>query len=288
MRLRRRSVLGAALAVPAVARAVPADSGRLEVPDPGGVTADPLPIWFHRPVGWQGDGRVLVVAHGVQRDADRYRDEWRGLSERHGFLLLVPEFSAAKFPGVRWYNFGNLQDAEGRATPPAAWSFHAFDRAVAAAMRATGARRDGFLLYGHSAGAQFVHRYMLLTGAPRAEAVAVANAGSYTLPRFDRPFPEGLDGTAADPAVLRAVLTRPVVLQLGEADTDPGHSSLPRQPWAMAQGSHRFARGWHFFDAARRAAAEQGVPFAWRVITVPGVGHSNGGMAEHAAAALFG
>lgn len=288
--LRRRTVLAAGLALPAAARAQPIrpGSGRIEIPEPAGAIAAPMPIWFHRPAGWTGSGKVGVVMHGLQRDADRYRDEWRPLAERHGFLLLVPEFSREKFPGTRWYNFGNLQDDSGAATPPAAWSYGAFDRVVAAAMDAAGATRPGFVLYGHSAGAQFVHRYMLLTGAPRAEAVVVANSGSYTLPRFDRPFVEGLGGTAADPAVLRAVFARPVVVQLGEADTDPNHPSLPRQPWAVAQGSHRFARGWHFFDASRRAAADMGAPFAWRVVTVPGVGHSNREMAEHAAAMLFG
>ena len=288
--MRRRAVLVAALAAPAAARAQPLapGSGRIEVAEPTGATPGPMPVWFHRPAGWTQAGKVGVVLHGLQRDADRYRDEWRALSDRHGFLLLVPEFGREKFPGTRWYNFGNLQDDAGRATAPGDWSFGAFERVVAAAMRAAGATRPGYVLYGHSADAQFVHRFLLLTGAPRAEAVVVANAGSYTLPRFDRPFVEGLGGTSADPAVLRVVFARPVLLQLGEADTDPNHASLPRQPWAVAQGSHRFARGWHFFDAARRAAAEAGAPFAWRVVTVPGVGHSHAGMAVAAAPLLFG
>jgi hypothetical protein len=118
--------------------------------------------------------------------------------------------------------------------------------------------------------------------------VVIANAGSYTLPFTDRPFPEGLGGTAADAATLRAVFARPVVLQLGEADTDPRHRSLPSQSWAVAQGDHRFARGWFFFDTMRRTAEAQGAPFSWRVATVRGVGHSNGEMAAHAARLLFG
>ena len=173
-----------------------------------------MPVWFHRPAAWDGDGRVVVVMHGLNRDAGRYRDEWAALAEAGGFLVLVPEFSASKFPGTRWYNFGNLVDDEGRATAPQSWSFHAFDRVVAAAMAAAHATRPGFILYGHSAGAQFVHRYLLLTGAKRAESIVIANAGSYTL-ALDRPFPEGLRGTAVDPAALRAAFARPVVLQLG-------------------------------------------------------------------------
>lgn len=286
--MRRRALLAAGLALPggggAARAAIAAGSGRVEVPDAAG----PVPVWLHRPAAWTPGRRVLVVMHGLRRDAERYRDDWRGIAERHAVLLLVPEFSQARFPGARAYNLGNLQDAGRRPTPPEHWTFHVFERVVAAAMREAGAAPGGYALYGHSAGAQFVQRHLLVTGAARAGAVVIANAGSYTLPRFDRPFPEGLGGTGADPAALRASFARPVTLLLGEADTDPEHPSLPRQPWAAAQGSHRFARGWHAFDAARRAAAEMGVPFAWRVVTVPGVGHSNRDMAENAATVLFG
>lgn len=288
--MKRRAVVAGALAVAVTAPAaahLPPGSGRIELAEAAGATREAMPVWFHRPAAWDEDGRVVVVMHGLNRDAGRYRDEWAALAETGGFLVLVPEFSASKFPGTRCYNFGNLVDDEGRATASESWSFHAFDRVVAAAMDAAHATRPGFILYGHSAGAQFVHRYLLLTGATRAERVIIANAGSYSL-ATDRPFPEGLGRTTADPATLREVFARPVVLQLGEADTDPQHSSLPRQDWAVAQGSHRFARGWFFFDAMRRVAAAQGAVFNWRVATVPGVGHSNAGMAAHAASNLFG
>lgn len=286
----RRGVLAGAaglIALPHPACAMAPGSGRIEVAEAGGATPDPMPVWYHRPAAWAPDGRVVVVMHGVQRDGDRYRDEWRDLAEANGFLLLVPEFTAAKFPGTRWYNFGNLVDGEGRPVPPAAWTFPAFDRAVLAAMRAAGATRPGFALYGHSAGAQFVHRYLLLTGAPLAETLVIANSGAYTLPRSDRQFPEGLGGIAVGPEVRATVFRRHVVVLLGEADTDPNHATLPRQPWAMAQGTHRFARGWFFFDTMRLAAEAQGALFTWRVATVPGVGHSNSGMARYAAEQLF-
>jgi hypothetical protein len=55
----------------------------------------------------------------------------------------------------------------------------------------------------------------------------------------------------------------------------------------MAQGTHRFARGWFFFDTMRLAAEAQGALFTWRVATVPGVGHSSAEMARYAAEQLF-
>jgi hypothetical protein len=44
------------------------------------------------------------------------------------------------------------------------------------------------------------------------------------------------------------------------------------------------ARGLRFFAEAREAATRLGVPFRWRLETVPGVGHDNGRMAARAAA----
>ncbi len=286
----RRLLLGGVAglaAAPAPARALAPGSGRMEVPEEVGATADPVPVWYHRPAAWAPEGRVVVVMHGQPRNARDFRDEWRDLAEAGRFLLLAPEFSEAKFPGAQHYAFANAVDAQGRTLPRAGWSFFVLNRVVQAAMREAGATRRTFSLYGHSSGAAFVHRYLLLTGAPLAETLVIANGGAYTLPRADRPFPEGLGGLDVGPEVRGAVFRRHVVVLLGEADTDPNHPTLAREPWAMAQGSHRFARGWFFFDTMRLAAEAQGALFTWRVATVPGVGHSSAGMARYAAEQLF-
>lgn len=274
--LRRRALLGAALAAPALGARAATGSYRIEVPEPSGATDAPMPLWLHRPAGWRPDGRILVVMHGLRRDADAYRDAWASLAEAQGLFLVVPEFSAAKFPGGAWYNQGGASGGRSRAE----WSFFALDRAVASLRRELSAPPGGFALYGHSAGAQFVHRYLLMTGAPLVRRLVIANAGSYTLPVFDRPYPEGLEGTAATAEGLRSAFARPVTVALGELDIDPNHPALPQQPWAKAQGPYRLARGLNFLEVARRTALEMGAPFAWQVRTVPGVGHSNAGMAQ--------
>lgn len=56
----------------------------------------------------------------------------------------------------------------------------------------------------------------------------------------------------------------------------------------MKQGPHRFARGHHYFETARREAARLGVPLAWELAIAPGVAHSAEHMAPHAARHLFG
>ncbi|MBR0668192.1 alpha/beta hydrolase [Roseomonas hellenica] len=284
--LPRRAALALGLGLPVLARGAAAASGRLDLPEAAGATADPMPVWYHRPEAWRPGGPVVAVLHGVRRDGENYRNAWVPHAERLGFLLLVPEFTAAKFPGVRWYNFGNAGDDAGHVQPRDAWCFAVLDRAVAGARTALDAGEGGFALYGHSAGAQFAHRYLLLGGGA-ATRVVVANAGWYSMPDPAEAFPYGLSGLADD-AALRAAFARPALILLGEADTDPHHPALRRDAQADRQGLYRFARGQAFFAAATARAAALGMPLAWALRTVPGVGHSNAGMAIAAAPLLLG
>jgi len=276
----RRALL-AAPAILAWRPALAAEPLLLEEP-PGGPPA--LRIFVHRPAGWQPDGRAIIVMHGLNRDADRYLAQWIAPAEAQGLLLVAPEFARARFPTTASYNWGNVVDVAGQPLPPEAWSFGLIDRVWARVRDAVGATRPGYALFGHSAGAQFVHRYLLLAEASAAEAIITANAGSYTMPVADVAFPFGLGGTAVTEAMLARAFARPVTVLLGADDVDPDHPSLPRQPGALAQGPHRLARGLRFYAEARAAAARLGQPFAWRLETVPGVGHDNGGMARRAAA----
>ena len=282
-------ILASALAMtsPAMAQHLTVGSGQFERDEAAGATAERQRVFYHRPESWTPAGRVVVVMHGVNRDADRYRDEWRGLADQYGFLLVVPEFSQAKFPGDDGYNFGGMVDDQGKPRPRERWSFNVVDRVFADVRRLSGAERQAYSLYGHSAGAQFAHRFLLFAASPSVEMVVAANAGWYTLPVADEAFPYGLQGSPAGEADVRAFLARPLVLQLGEADTDSAHSSLRRTPEANRQGPHRFARGKNFMAVAEVEAKRLGVPLAWKLVTVPGVGHSNGQMAEHAARELF-
>jgi poly(3-hydroxybutyrate) depolymerase len=252
----------------------------IELPAPGvGATPEPIRVHAHRPARWQAGDAVAVVMHGTNRDADRYLRNWVEPAEDAGVLVLVPEFTQAKFPRRSFYNFGNVVDEEMRLRPREQWSFRVVDDAFAAARTAFGAQRERFALYGHSAGAQFVHRYLLMAEASRAELIVSANAGSYTLPTRKENFPWGLANAAVTADDLKRAFARPVVLLLGENDSDPMHPNLPSDPEARAQGPHRLARGRNFHATAQAVATELGVPLRWRVQVVPGVGHSDRGMA---------
>jgi len=244
-----------------------------------------VPIWYIRPEGAPADARVVFVMHGVQRDADRYLREWSDLARRYGFVVIVPEFTKAAFPGADAYNLGDTHTKAGQEKPRSAWSYAVIEAAFEAIRSAEGLTADGYVLYGHSAGAQFVHRFVLLGEGPRMQQAIAANAGWYAFPDRRVDWPYGLRNAPAGADPLSA-LKAPLTVLLGDADTDPDHSSLRRTPEANDQGPHRFARGQAFYASARTLASDAAVPLAWRCALAPGLGHDNGVAAKFAVALI--
>lgn len=242
-----------------------------------------LPVWYQLPDKVTAETPVVFVMHGVNRDADRYRDEWADLARRHGFIVIVPKFSRSDFPGSRGYNTGYFIEEDGVSRPRSLWSFAAIEPLFDDVRARFGTRAARYTIYGHSAGAQFVHRFVLFMPEARIDQAIAANAGWYTMPDLATPFPYGLSGAPVDERALSAALGQRVTVLLGTADTDRSDPNLRKTPEADAQGPHRFARGQRFFEQGQKAATLRGTPFAWKLVTVPDVSHSNGRMAEAAA-----
>jgi poly(3-hydroxybutyrate) depolymerase len=242
-----------------------------------------LPVFFALPDRVEADTQVVIVMHGVNRDADRYRDEWAGLARKHGFIAVCPQFSAADFPGALGYNTGYFTTAEGAPRPRSQWSFAAIEPLFDDVRARFGTEAARYTIYGHSAGSQFVHRYVLFTPEARIERAIAANAGWYTMPDRAVAFPYGLGETPIGADGLSAALGKPLTVLLGTADTDRADTDLRKTPEADAQGQHRFARGQSFFARGQKAAEAAGVAFGWKMELVPGIAHNNAGMAEAAA-----
>lgn len=242
-----------------------------------------LPVWYQLPENVTPETPVVFVMHGVKRDADRYRNEWASLARKHGFIVIVPEFSQTDFPGAGGYNTGYFTTEGGAARPRSQWSFAAIEPLFDDVRQRFGTGVTRYSIYGHSAGAQFVHRFLLFMPEARIDQAIAANAGWYTMPDPATEFPYGLDQAPVDDAALNAALGKRMIVLLGTADTDRNHPNLRRTPEANAQGPHRFARGQQFFSQGKQAAAAKDARFGWQLVAVPDVAHSNGEMAMAAA-----
>ncbi|MDP3320939.1 MAG: hypothetical protein Q8S58_17580, partial [Bosea sp. (in: a-proteobacteria)] len=130
---------------------------------PAACTAKPCPL--------------LIAIHGLERNAENARDNWVEAAERHGLLIAAPHFDRERFP-TRLFQQGGVRDE----TDPARWLYASVERFFDRALASGRVAGSSYVLFGHSAGAQFVHRMALLMPAARYLTAISANAGYYTLP----------------------------------------------------------------------------------------------------------
>lgn len=247
----------------------------------------PLEVNFYRPADHGPDDPVVIVQHGMLRNGDEYRDFWIPAAEKHRILIAAPTFSDARFPNAESYNNGLVIGGDGSVRPYESWIYAAPARVLAALRKAGVTRRAKAWLYGHSAGGQFAHRMLATQEHEPFEAVIAANPGWYTLPTFDRAFPEGLGGIGLSESALARWFSYPMHIFAGDQDIVTDDPSLPAQEEALRQGEHRYARAHFMYDFARREAERLGLPFHWKLIRIEGIGHDGAAMSRAAAAYWF-
>ena len=267
---------------------MPVGDGVFEVVD---VPRGPVTIYTYRPSSASSHSPIWVVMPGARRNAHRtlafdYYDTWRPLAERYGAILLVPSFTAEKWPSAWSYNLGNVRSQRLQPKPWRQTSFYVVEEAFRMAAHSLGSSRRKFSMFGHGAGAQFIQRYVLHSGCRMIDRAVAANPGWYMMPDGEYRFPFGLRGAPiAEPTLARGFDCN-FTLLLGTGDVN--YAGLRNDPEAIAQGKTRYDRGIFYFDRSRRTAARMGARFSWRLEEVPGIGHEAPRMAPAGAAVLSG
>ena len=230
----------------------------------------PLQVFTFKPDGC-AISAVLLVFHGVNRNAGPYRDAATPLGQRYCMLVIAPLFDEARFPSWRYQRGGIVHN--GAVQPPARWTVGLVPRLVAWAQAREGRPDLPYALLGHSAGAQFLSR-VAAYGSGRAERIVIANPSTWVRPSLEVAAPYGF-GAVFEPAegeaALRRYLALPVTVLLGREDT--GARNLATGDEAEEQGATRIERGENVFKEAEAAARARGRVFNWRLAVVPGVGH---------------
>jgi poly(3-hydroxybutyrate) depolymerase len=247
----------------------------------------PIRVWLYRPESFTKNSPIVFVMHGTLRNGETYREPWIPLAEPAGALIVVPEFSREHYSDSATYQFGNMLSKGGEPIEESKWTFAAIEHLFDYLKTRAESRRERYFMFGHSAGAQFVHRMVLFQPNNRIALAVTANAGSYTFPDFRIKFPYGLQDSPLTESRLKTALQVPMLVLLGENDTDTNDEYLPKAPEAMAQGPMRLSRGQNFYQSAEAAANRLGVPLRWTKTIVPNVGHDNSRMAPVAARTMF-
>jgi len=245
-------------------------------------------LFYSMPPAAGPETPILIVVPGAKRNADFYRDAWHDLALAGGFIVLAVEGKETDFPSEYAYNAGGVITPQGKPVPEEEWTYSAIELLFDDFKQQFGSKRKKYSLYGHSAGGQFVHTYLLFKPEARVERAVAANPAFCMMLNSDQPYPFGRTGAPLPPGAVKKWLQSPTVLLLGELDTNPRTRTLSDGVRARAQGPHVFALGLRFYHGALVAAKENEVPLAWKLEVVQNVGHSNSHVASHAVKYLFG
>ena len=268
-------------------RAEPLRKGPGQAECPNG--SEPITLFTYKPPTYK-NGPLLVICHGVQRNAEDYRNFAITMAERFGAIVVAPMFDNERFPSVR-YQRGGIMDAAAKALPPEQWTYAVMPKIVAQVRAWEKQPALPYYLVGHSAGGQFLVRLAAFLPGDAVRIVA-ANPGSHLFPTREQMFGYGFGGLPPELSsdeVIRRYLAVPLTIYLGTDDIYPRPSFDASEP-AMKQGSNRLERGRRCFEAAQQLAQERGWPFNWRKVETPGIGHDAAAMfaAQEAADAVFG
>lgn len=210
----------------------------------------------------------LVVLHGISRNAGELVDHFRPEAARSGRVIVVPQFSQARWPHFQ---------RPCRAARP--------DQAVLALLAHLALTDSGFAgpvdIFGHSGGAQLAHRFAMLY-PQRVGRLSLAAAGWYCLPDDSMAYPYGLgaDDTADSHVwarrhaqALPAYLRLEVEVLIGTQDTTRDATLRQTLTLDRVQGRDRLARAETYVDRFRAAARAQGIAPDITLTRLPGVSH---------------
>ena len=240
-------------------------------------------VFYYKPSNFTPDRPILFLMHGADRKVDHITEEDAKSVEKYNVLLIQPEYSERLFPKVESYQYGNV-----RTKPKELWTYYVNDRIFKLVKKITGSKHNKYYIWGNSAGAQFVHRQLIVGGYKFIEKAFASNAGVYTMPTHGvDPYPFSLRGLNLSDEELKQIFSLKFFILLGENDIIQDAYFLMNDA-AMRQGSNRLKRGKEFYSIAEREAQRLNVDLIWKLITIPGCGHNpNDDMTLKVASLIF-
>jgi pimeloyl-ACP methyl ester carboxylesterase len=220
-----------------------------------------LTFFSHVPDNLDRTAPLFVAVHGTGRDPEAYVRGFAGQAKSASLALLAPLFDE-----WRYSHYQAIERERGGYRADLA-----LQTMVASLKTSLGITSPQILLYGHSGGAQFAHRYMM-AHPQEVTAVAVSAAGYYTWPDPSLSYPLGLQDPGRDgaPTFEPAEFLRvPAAVFVGSGDIirDEDFYTGPRVD--ELQGRTRVARGKIWVEKMQAAARAGGydTPYNYEVIT---------------------
>ena len=229
---------------------------------------------FEMPAEPGPDTPVVVVIHGISRNAPDHHAAFASLAQSRGAILVVPLFEAAAFPDYQRLG----RDGHGQRADLAMMSL------IDSVLSSCGLPGRRLHLFGHSGGAQFAHRFVM-AHPERVARYAISAAGWYTFPDDSADFPYGLrhPPSGIDMSRQGLFLSVPGRVFVGMHDRRRGASLRQSERVDAEQGPTRVERAIRWTAAMNARAQALGLPAPVDLRQLPDTGHSFSGLVRRAA-----
>ena len=232
-----------------------------------------LDVFYHLPKTIDNDTKVLFVVHGNTRNADDYLNSWIRLTKDKNIAIFAPHFKRSSFIS---FNTLQMSTSSGKIRTDTDLYLHNSIDTLFKYIKTKFKLNDKLYdIYGHSAGAQFVHRYLLMSDNPSVNKAVAANAGWYTfLNGADFPYGVKNPPISLTDSNVKKFLSTNLYILIGTNDIDVD-SSINKSKGAQKQGINRLQRAKNFFTYTESIVEQNNLEFKWKYQAVPGAPHSN-------------
>ena len=233
-----------------------------------------LNYWFQQAPGAAPCASLLIAVHGVRRNAPEQLRAFSAQARELGCHLLVPCFDARHYPDYQRLGrpgHGQRADLHLIALVADLAGDHGFDPC---ALR----------MFGHSGGAQFVHRFVM-AHPDMVRRYALSAPGWYTFPDEALHFPLGTAHPPAEFPRLEAWRYLRVPGRVFVGQREHAHSRLLRRDERLdqAQGRTRLERARSWVQAMQAAARAQSLQASLDLVELPEGAHGFGGLVRRTA-----
>ena len=167
------------------------DNGNKTLENPYTFTAkdgNTISVFYRLPAVINNNTRILIAMHGNERTTNAQLSTWTPLVESDNIILIAPEFTAEQFNSHKYQGIG-IRD---NISTPENWTSKTIDDIFLDFNRQLNLTIDKYILFGHSAGAQFTHRALMFSESNYLDFAIAANAGTYTFPDLYTNYMNGM------------------------------------------------------------------------------------------------
>lgn len=227
-------------------------------------------IFYITPKKINKDTKLLFVIHGNSRNAKDYISAWIPHIKNKNIILVAPQFDKNNF---RYFallesatSSGNINNNPDDYINKSISSFFNFFQSKFSLSTSK------YMMFGHSAGAQFTHRYMLLSNDKRISMAVIANAGWYTFLNGNN-FPYGIKNSPIDITSdhIKWFMSNKTSLLIGNNDINL--KSVNSSKGAQRQGITRVDRANSYFESLVNISDDNNIPFRWSYKVVDEADH---------------